>query len=196
MKRENEFQEAEERKSGEKEKKEMNPILEFLLYAVVVVVMAFLIITYVGQRTMVSGQSMYPTLENKDQLLVDKLSYRFRDPERFDIIVFRFLYRENTYYIKRIIGLPGETVQIVDGVIYIDGEPLEENYGYEPIEDAKRASEPILLGEDEYFVMGDNRNDSSDSRDPAVANVSRSQIIGRAFVRIWPLDRIGLIRHQ
>ena len=110
--------------------------------------------------------------------------------------MFRFLYRENTYYIKRIIGLPGETVQIVDGVIYIDGEPLEENYGYEPIEDAKRASEPILLGEDEYFVMGDNRNDSSDSRDPAVANVSRSQIIGRAFVRIWPLDRIGLIRHQ
>ena len=196
MKRENEFQETEERKSRGKEKKEMNPILEFLLYAVVVVVMAFLIITYVGQRTMVSGQSMYPTLENKDQLLVDKLSYRFRDPERFDIIVFRFLYRENTYYIKRIIGLPGETVQIVDGVIYIDGEPLEENYGYEPIEDAKRASEPILLGEDEYFVMGDNRNDSSDSRDPAVANVSRSQIIGRAFVRIWPLDRIGLIRHQ
>lgn len=177
-------------------KKGLSPLLELILYAAVVFTMTFLIVTYVGQRTMVSGQSMYPTLEDQNQLLVDKLSYRFTKPQRFDIVVFRYLYQENTYYIKRIIGLPGETVQIVDGTIYIDGEVLEEDYGYEPIRDAKRASEPILLGEDEYFVMGDNRNDSTDSRDAAVANVSREQIVGKAFLRIWPLNRAGFIRHQ
>lgn len=177
-------------------KKGLSPLLELLLYAAVVFTMTFLIVTYVGQRTMVSGQSMYPTLEDQNQLLVDKLSYRFTKPQRFDIVVFRYLYQENTYYIKRIIGLPGETLQIVDGTIYIDGEVLEEDYGYEPIRDGKRASEPILLGEDEYFVMGDNRNDSTDSRDAAVANVSREQIVGKAFLRIWPLNRAGFIRHQ
>ena len=176
--------------------KGLHPVVEFLLYMVVVIGLTYLIVNYVGQRTVVSGSSMYPTLENGDQLLVDKISYRFRKPERFDVVVFRYLYKENTYYIKRIIGLPGETVQIVDDVIYINGEPLEEDYGYQPILDPKRAAEPILLGEDEYFVLGDNRNDSSDSRDPAVANVSRSQIIGRAFVRIWPLKSLGMIAHQ
>ena len=83
-----------------------------------------------------------------------------------------------------------------DSKIYINGEILEENYGYEPIQDAKRASQPITLGEDEYFVLGDNRNDSSDSRDPAVGNVTRSQIIGKAWLRIWPLNKIGLINHR
>lgn len=180
----------------EKPQRKLNPVLELLLYAAVVCSLTFLIVNYVGQRTMVSGQSMYPTLKDRDQLLVDKISYVFTEPERFDVVVFRYLYQENTYFIKRIIGLPGETVQILGDTIYIDGEVLEEDYGYEPIQDAKRASEPILLGEDEYFVMGDNRNDSTDSRDAAVANVSGDQIIGRAFVRIWPLNEVGLIRHQ
>lgn len=180
----------------EKPQRKLNPVLELLLYAAVVCSLTFLIVNYVGQRTMVSGQSMYPTLNDRDQLLVDKISYVFTEPERFDVVVFRYLYQENTYFIKRIIGLPGETVQILGDTIYIDGEVLEEDYGYEPIQDAKRASEPILLGENEYFVMGDNRNDSTDSRDAAVANVSGDQIIGRAFVRIWPLNEIGLIRHQ
>lgn len=177
-------------------KKALGAVLELLVYAAVVLSLTFLIVNYVGQRTMVSGQSMYPMLENGDQLLVDKISYVFTKPQRFDIVVFRYLYKENTYYIKRVIGLPGETVQITDGTIYINGEVLEENYGYEPIREAKRASEPILLGEDEYFVLGDNRNDSSDSRDVAVANVSRDQIIGKAFVRIWPLNHLTIIRHQ
>ena len=87
-------------------------------------------ITFVGQRTEVNGSSMEPTLSNNDNLIVDKISYRFKDPQRFDIIVFPFQYDENVYYIKRIIGLPGETVQIgTDGTIYIDGQVLEEGYG-------------------------------------------------------------------
>ncbi len=174
----------------------LQEVLSFLAYAALVFGITFLIITFVGQRTKVSGNSMYDTLENGDNLILEKLSYRFHEPERFDIVVFRYTHRKNTFYIKRVIGLPGETVQIVDSKIYINGEILEENYGYEPIQDAKRASEPITLGEDEYFVLGDNRNDSSDSRDPAVGNVTRSQIIGKAWLRIWPLNKIGLINHR
>lgn len=174
----------------------LQEVLSFLAYAALVFGITFLIITFVGQRTKVSGNSMYDTLENGDNLILEKLSYRFHEPERFDIVVFRYTHKKNTFYIKRVIGLPGETVQIVDSKIYINGEILEENYGYEPIQDAKRASQPITLGEDEYFVLGDNRNDSSDSRDPAVGNVTRSQIIGKAWLRIWPLNKIGLINHR
>lgn len=106
------------------------------------------------------------------------------------------MYADNRYLIKRIIGLPGETVQIVDGVIYIDGEVLEEDYGREVMNHSKRAAEPILLGEDEYFVLGDNRNYSSDSRDADVGNVHFSQIVGKTAIRIWPLKDIGILRHQ
>ena len=105
-------------------------------------------------------------------------------------------YEEDTYYIKRIIGLPGETVQIADGEIYINGEVLEESYGREVMQDAGLAAEPITLGDDEYFVLGDNRNYSSDSRDPSVALIHRKEIIGRAWLRIWPLDSFGILKHQ
>ncbi len=124
---------------------------------------------------------------------------RFRDPERFDIIVFPFKYKEDTFYIKRIIGLPGETVQIdEEGKIYIDGEILEENYGREIIQSNTIgiAGEPILLGEDEYFVLGDNRNNSMDSRTEVVGNIKREEIIGRAWIRIWPLSDAGVLKHQ
>lgn len=182
---------------GQKEKKNiLKDIISLLVYAAVVFGITFFIITFVGQRTKVIGNSMYDTLEDGDNLILEKLSYRFHDPERFDVIVFRFLHKEKTFYIKRIIGLPGETVQIIGSDIYINGELLEEDYGLEPIWDAKRASEPVVLGEDEYFVLGDNRNESSDSRDPAVANVSRSQIVGKAWLRIWPLNKIGFVSHK
>ena len=174
----------------------MRELLSMLIYVGIVLAVTFLIITFVGQRTHVSGESMENTLEDGDQLIVDKLTYRFHDPERFDIIVFPFRYKENTYYIKRIIGLPGETVQIVDGDIYINGEVLEESYGREVIRDPGLAAEPIALGDDEYFVLGDNRNYSSDSRDPSVALIHRKEIIGRAWLRIWPLDSFGILKHQ
>ena len=171
-------------------------ILSFLLYVVVVVGITFLIIHYVGQRTYVSGSSMENTLSDGDNLIVDKITYRFSDPKRYDIIVFPYQYEENTYFIKRIIGLPGETVQIVDGTIYINGEVLDESYGREVMKNSGMAADPITLGEDEYFVLGDNRNDSTDSRDPSVGKIKRNQIIGRAWVRIWPLSKIGILRHQ
>ena len=174
----------------------MRELLGMLVYVGIVLAITFLIITFVGQRTHVSGESMENTLDDGDQLIVDKLTYRFHDPERFDIIVFPFRYKDNTYYIKRIIGLPGETVQIADGEIYINGEVLEESYGREVMQDAGLAAEPITLGDDEYFVLGDNRNYSSDSRDPSVALIHRKEIIGRAWPRIWPLDSFGILKHQ
>lgn len=175
----------------------LKEILSISIYLLLVFCAAYVIVTYVGQRTQVSGSSMETTLSDGDHLIVDKISYRFEDPERFDIIVFPFQYDTDTYYIKRIIGMPGETVQIDDsGAVYIDGELLEESYGREIIENPGRAADPILLGEDEYFVMGDNRNNSSDSRDPSVGNIHRRDIIGRAFIRIWPSSKFGILKHQ
>lgn len=184
-------------KGEEENKSVLRELLELLGYMAVVLILAGLIVTFVGQRTMVSGSSMENTLSDKDNLIVDKITYRFSDPQRFDIIVFPYQYEKETYYIKRIIGLPGETVQITDdGDILINGEVLEESYGKETIESPGRASEPIVLGDDEYFVMGDNRNASADSREEDVGNIHRSDIIGRAWVRIWPLNKFGVLKHQ
>ena len=175
----------------------LKEILSISIYLLLVFCAAYLIVNYVGQRTQVSGSSMETTLSDGDHLIVDKISYRFEDPERFDIIVFPYQYDTDTYYIKRIIGMPGETVQIDDsGNIYVDGELLEEAYGREVIQNPGRANDPILLGDDEYFVMGDNRNNSSDSRDPSVGNIHRKDIIGRAFIRIWPSSKFGILKHQ
>ena len=178
-------------------KNAVKEIFSTILYILAVLLGTWLIITFVGQRTSVSGSSMEPTLHNGDQLIMDKLTYHFSEPERFDIIVFPFQYADDTYYVKRIIGLPGETVQIdPEGNIYINGELLEEDYGLETILSPGLAAEPVILGEDEYFVLGDNRNNSSDSRDPSVGNIHRSDIIGKAWVRIWPLNKIGVLKHQ
>ena len=107
--------------------KKLKEILSTSLYLLVVLALTFLIVTYVGQRTKVIGSSMEPMLEDGDNLIVDKISYRFEEPRRFDIIVFPFRYEEKTYYIKRIIGLPGETVYIDEsGAVYINGEVLKE----------------------------------------------------------------------
>ncbi|MBO5461650.1 MAG: signal peptidase I [Ruminococcus sp.] len=180
----------------EKEKGVVRELLEWILYFIIIIGVSFLIITYVGQRTKVQGHSMETTLSDGDNLIVDKISYRFRDPERFEIIVFPYEHMENTFYIKRIMGLPGETVQVIDGYFYVNGEKLEENYGAEVMNDAGIAAEPITLGEDEYFVLGDNRNHSSDSRDPSVGVLTRDQLMGRAFLRVWPLNSIGVINHE
>lgn len=200
--REEKLEEQREKKDQEKGGRLPSAVketLSFLMYIAIVFVLTYLVIHYVGQRTEVDGQSMENTLSDRDNLIVDKITYRFRDPERFDIIVFPFQYKDNTYYIKRIIGLPGETVQIdAKGTIYINGEELAESYGREVIAPTNLglAEQPVTLGEDEYFVLGDNRNHSSDSRDPSVANIKREDIIGRAWLRIYPFSKFGFIKHQ
>ena len=168
----------------------------WLIYILVIIVISYLVITFVGQRTQVSGSSMETTLSDGDQLIVDKISYRFRDPNRYDIVVFPYQYEKNTYYIKRIIGLPGETVQIVDGYVYIDGQKLDEHYGNEVMENPGLAADPVVLGDGEYFVLGDNRNRRQDSRAANVGVIHRDDLLGRAWIRIWPFNKFGVIKHE
>ena len=175
----------------------LKEILSTSVYLLGVLLVTYLIVNYVGQRTEVVGSSMESTLSDGDNLIVDKITYRFREPERYDIIVFPFKYEKSTYYIKRIIGMPGETIRIDKvGVIYVNDEIVNEYYGREVILDPGIAKNEITLGEDEYFVMGDNRNNSTDSRDPMVGNIDRDDILGRAWLRIWPLSKFELLEHQ
>lgn len=178
-------------------KKFLKEALQFSLVLLAALIISLLIVTFVGQRTEVEGESMESTLYNGDNLIVDKISYRFREPERFDVIVFPAHYNSKVYLVKRVIGLPGETVYIdPEGNIYVDDVLLEEQFGKEVIMSAGKASEPITLMDDEYFVMGDNRNHSLDSRDYMVGNIKREDIIGRAWMRIYPFDKIGFVKHE
>lgn len=172
----------------------MREAIKTIVSLMVVCALTFFVIRYVGQRTVVEGSSMEPVLMDGDHLIVDKLSYRLKPPERFDIIVFPYEEEEEIYFIKRIIGLPGETVQIDEnGMISINGEKLMESYGKEVIESPGMASAAIRLGADEYFVLGDNRNDSLDSRDGRVGMIKESDIMGRAWMRIYPWNEIGIV---
>lgn len=147
---------------------------------------------YIGTHTIVEGGSMEGTLHDADSLYVDKISYQFGKPKRFDIIVFQ--QDKDNYYIKRIIGLPGETVEIKDGTIYINGNVLNENYGLENMDDMKNTFDAVTVGKNEYYVLGDNRNHSTDSRSEDVGLVKKSQIIGKATYRIYPFDTFGKIK--
>ena len=181
-------------KETEKPKSAKGVLFDILFYAILIFVSIYVIPNFVLQRTVVDGESMENSLSDGDHLYVEKISYRLNLLDRFDVIVFYPYGRdEEEYYVKRIIGLPGETIQIVDNKIYIDGEVLEEGYGKEPIVDPGRAKDPIFLENDEYFVMGDNRNISKDSRYPTVGNVERKNIGGKAFLRVSPIKKFGPI---
>ena len=180
----------------EEKKSTGRSLIGWLLYLLVIIGLAYIIVTFVGQRTKVSGPSMQNTLHNGDNLIVDKLSYRFHDPERYDIIVFPSPEDPSVYYIKRIIGLPGETVQISGEDVYINGEKLDDTYGTSPMKTAGIAQSPVILGDDEYFVLGDNRSVSKDSRYASVGNIHRDDIVGKAFIVIWPFNHIRLLKHQ
>ena len=185
------------KKKGKTEKPEdvniVKELLSLIIYIGIVVLICYFILNFVGCRSKVDGSSMNPTLENGDNLWVDKLSYTFGDPKRFGVIIFN--YDENTTYVKRIIGLPGETVRIdQNGNIFINGKLLKENYGKETIINNGRAGSEVYLGSDEYFVLGDNRNNSVDSRWADVGNVSREDIVGKVALRIYPFKKFGFIK--
>jgi signal peptidase I len=175
-------------------------ILIWVIQIAAVVFLAYFIIYYALEKTNMIGSSMETTLNPDDSIIINKFSYRFSEPKRFDVIIFKQSGSAHSYYnIKRIIGLPGETVQIKDGNIYINGEMLDEIINAEPMANAGLAEEKITLEENEYFVLGDNRNNSEDSRFATIGNIRRSEIIGKAFIRLSPfnfVNKLNLIQEK
>lgn len=169
-------------------------ILEFVRFVFIVLIIVVPIRAFVAQPFIVSGHSMDPTFADGEYLIVDEISYRFHAPARGDVIVFRPPQDENRFYIKRVIGLPGETVTIEGATVIIQNEsgdesfPLEEPYIQKPGRDGKRS---WTLKNDEYFVMGDNRRESSDSR--SWGALPEHEIVGRAYLRLLPLRSIDIL---
>lgn len=175
----------------------LKEVLSVSVYLLIVLIVTYLFIHFVGQRTVVQGESMENTLYDGDNLIVDKISYRFWDPERYDVIVFPYEYAKNTYYIKRVIGIPGDSVYIdANGNIYINDELLVEPYGKESIKEPGIAANTIHLGATEYFVLGDNRNNSLDSREASIGVVTRDEIVGKAWIRVYPFKSFGFINRE
>jgi len=171
-------------------------IKEFIQSLIIAGVLAFLIITFVAQSFVVEGSSMESTLENGERLIANKLVYRFRDPERGEIVVFTPRGASDQRYIKRVIGLPGDTVYIQDSQVYVNGEPLEEDYIKEEMREIGDSG-PFEVPDDEFFVLGDNRNHSADSRFPGlVGYVERDKIHGKAFWVFWPLNEMRVLDHE
>jgi len=163
----------------EKNKKK-NYFRELLPYFIIILVVV-LIKTFVVSPIRVNGTSMDPTLNDKDIMLLDEISYRFSDIERFDIVVVK---EEDEYLIKRVIGLPGETVEYKNDKLYIDGKYVKEDFKHKETFDFS-----TTLGKDEYFIMGDNRTNSTDSR--VFGPISRDKIMGKTSLTILPISRFG-----
>ncbi len=163
----------------------------------IAVFVAFSIVYCVGARTTVIGDSMMPTLQNGQEVLINRITYTFRNPKRGEVIVFVPKSKQNThYYVKRVIGLPGETVQIINGEIFIDGELYADAHDYiDRMEDAGIAENPITLGKGEFFVLGDNRNNSEDSRSANIGVVTKAEIYGKAWFKLtYGKDKMQFVK--
>lgn len=163
---------------------------EFIKTIALVFILSFLIRTFLVQTFVVQGKSMEPNYFNRDYLLVDKVSYRFSEPRRGQIVVFRNPENRRVDFVKRVIGLPGEAVTVSDGRVSVNGRLLEEHYLSGVKTEAFDEIAEVQLGESEYFVMGDNRENSLDSR--RIGPISRADFIGRVFVRVLPPQRFSL----
>ena len=173
----------------------LKEIVSWVVEIAIVLMMAFVLVYFIGMRTSVVGQSMSETLENGDQNLVNRFIYKIVGPKANDVIVFLPNGNEKShYYVKRVVGVPGDTVQIKDGRVYVNGAEFTEKVDAAAIEDAGLAADPVTLGDDEYFVLGDNRNNSEDSRYANIGNIKREYIIGKAWFVISTGDRFGFIK--
>ena len=173
----------------------LKEIFSWIIEIAIVLMMAFVLVYFIGMRTSVVGQSMSETLENGDQILVNRFMYKVIGPKANDVIVFLPNGNEKShYYVKRVIGVPGDTVQIKTGRIYVNGTEFTEKVDVASIEDAGLAADAVTLGDDEYFVLGDNRNNSEDSRYANIGNIKREYIIGKAWFVISTGDRFGFIK--
>ncbi len=171
-------------------KKKLDPrllkdVMELLVGSAVAVFLAFVIIFSAGMRTSVIGDSMEPALYNGQEILMNRIIYRISTPKRGDVIVFLPNGNQNShFYVKRVVGLPGETVQIREGNVYINGLMLAEDDRFDKIVDPGIAQNELLLSSDEFFVLGDNRNSSEDSRSGNIGAVKKETIIGKAWFHL------------
>lgn len=173
----------------------LKDIFELMIGTFIAIFLAFAITYFVGMRTSVIGDSMEPALYNGQEILINRFLYKLSSPKRGDVVVFLPNGNQKThYYVKRVIALPGETVQIIDGKVYINGELLEEDENFDKIADAGIAVNELVLADNEYFVLGDNRNSSEDSRSGNIGAVEGNNIIGKAWFRLkHENSEIGLV---
>ena len=176
--------------------------LYFLIAAAAVILLAWLIVRFALKKASMIGSAMESTLYNGQDVIVNKTSYFLLRPKRGAVIAFypeeeeeytgedTAAQRDSTICIRRVVGLPGEKVQIKDGTVYINGQPLKEEYDFDEIQSAGRANEEIVLGEDEYFVLSDKRSDLDDSRSVTFTPVKKKNIIGKA---VFTLNRFALV---
>lgn len=164
-----------------------------LVETVVLSLIVFLLIRQVVQNYRIENHSMEPNFYEGQFVFVNKLAYRLGEPERGDVVVFHNPRNTNEDYIKRIIGLPGDQVEVHDQTVWINGQPLIEDFSHNPINPGEYVP-PVLVGENQLYVMGDNRPNSSDSR--VFGPISQDLAVGKAWLRIWPLDTFGIVSHE
>ena len=175
----------------QEETNKLRRMIVWLVDIIVVISLAWFVVYGFGTQIRITGQSMTPELRSEDVVLMNRLSYDLGSPKRFDVVVFE---REDKKpNVKRVIGLPGETVQIKNGQIYIDDKPLEADKGLGQVSLAGLAENPVVLEEDEYFLLGDNRDSSEDSRFVKIGNVKRRQIRGMVWLRLIPFIDFKLV---
>lgn len=184
----------------EKEKKlnksTIREIFITLFYSIAAVLLAFVLVYSVGMKISMIGVSMKPAIYNGQGVLVNRFIYNITSPKRGDVIAFLPNGNKNAhYYLKRVVALPGETVQIIGGYVYVNGELLAEDESFDKIADPGMTENEIVLGSDEYFVLGDNRNNSEDSRSGNIGAVKRETIAGKAWLRLsCDEEGIGFIK--
>ncbi len=183
------------------ERSVVRPVIHFIMRVFVVIAIARFFVYGYGYGVIQTGQSMDPVIASGETVIVDRIKYHFREPERFDVIAYTIRGdvdgppdEELRIGIRRVIGLPGESVKIADGYVHINGERLENERGLAQVTLAGIAAEEIRLGDDEFFVLGDNREASEDSRFAEVGNIRRRNVIGRVWFKSRPIGSSGRIR--
>lgn len=169
-------------------------VISWIFEIIIIVVIAYVVVSSFGYRTSVVGSAMEPTLTAGEQVLINKFIYVMTKPKSGDVIVFLPNGNEKShYYVRRVIAVPGDTVQIKDGAVYVNGTLRNEELDVSSIDDPGMASDEIKLGTDEYFVLGDNRNNSDDSRYANVGMIKKKYIIGKAWMYVSSMHSFGFV---